>query len=120
MTASTRVDSLDSMRWTVRVLAAVSMTILLLFMVGEGVNPAEIQDWSWVLFALFPVGILIGLALGWWRELTGGAVVGLSLGAFYLVHRLLDGDWPRGAAFVVFAFPGILFLAIGIWRRVRG
>lgn len=120
MITSTRVDSLVSLRWTARVLAAASITVLLLFLVGEGLNPAEIREWSWVLFALFPVGIVIGLALGWWRELIGGLTVALCLGAFYLLHRLLDGSWPRGAAFLVFAFPGVLFLGIGLWKRLRG
>ena len=120
MNASIRMGSSVTLRWAVRALAAASIGIILLFLIGEGFDPGDVRPREWALFACFPVGLVIGLGVGCWREIAGGLIASLSLAAFYLVYLVLHGDWPRCAAFLVLAFPGILFLALGVWRKVRG
>ena len=61
-------------------------------------------------FAFFPVGILVGMALAWRYELVGGLVTVGSLAAFYIWHLAVSGDLATGPYFLIFAFPGILFL----------
>lgn len=107
-----------SFYWAARVLALASVAAVLLFLVGEGFNPAEVRPREWLLFSFFPIGVVIGLILGWRWEIVGGLVAVLSLGSFYLAHRLLVAEWPRGAAFLVFASPGIVYLLAGSLRRI--
>jgi len=97
-------------RWAARVLSVLSTAVLLLFITGEKFEVSRITAKEWVGFALFPVGIVIGFAIGWWKEGLGGAITILSLLAFYLVYGYLRGNFNLGWAFVVFAFPGFLFL----------
>jgi glucose-6-phosphate-specific signal transduction histidine kinase len=58
----------------------------------------------------FPLGILIGMVLGWRHELWGGLVTVGSLVAFYLWHAFSSGGLPTGPYFLLFALPGSLFL----------
>jgi hypothetical protein len=63
---------------------------------------------------LFPLGLLVGLILGWQEEIKGGALAVGSIAAFYLVYGLaLSGSIRQGWWFLIFAIPGFLFLLYG-------
>ena len=62
-------------------------------------------------FTFFPVGVMIGMLLGWRYELTGGLITVLSLVGFYLWHLTVSGDLATGPWFLIFASPGFLYLA---------
>src|SRR5579864_6217521 len=108
---STRPDILTTLRWMARLGGVASVAIVLAFFVGEGFSPGSVTPAEWVLMAFFPVGVMAGLLVGWRWEVWGGALSVASLGAFYLVHWLQSATFPRGWAFLVFSFPGLLFLA---------
>ncbi len=99
------------LHWTARVASLLSLGVLLLFFVGEGFDPSRLGADEWVLFCFFPLGITVGMLLGWRWEGSGGAITVLSLVAFYGVHMLLGGGPPRAWAFVLFALAGVFFLA---------
>ena len=107
-------------RWAARVLSVVSTAMLVLFITGEKFEVSRITAREWVGFALFPVGIVIGFAVGWWKEGLGGAITTISLLTFYLVYGYLRGNFNLGWAFVVFAFPGFLFLISWLLSFTRG
>jgi len=108
-------------RWAARVLSVVSTAMLVLFITGEKFDVSRITAREWAGFALFPVGIVVGFAIGWWKEGLGGAITTLSLLAFYLVYGYLTrGKTNLGWAFVVFAFPGFLFLISWLLSFTRG
>jgi hypothetical protein len=98
-------------------LSIVSVFVLLLFFIGEGFNPAALRSREWVLMLFFPIGVVVGMAVAWRRESWGSAITVVSLIAFYLMHFLFSGGFPRGWAFAAFALPGFLFLAH--WLLVR-
>jgi hypothetical protein len=104
------------LRWAARLLSLASIGVLLLFLVGEGVDAAKVAPQEWVGLALFPFGVMLGLALGWWREGLGGGIAVGSLLAFYAWYAQAGGP-PRGWAFLVFTLPGFLYLASWLLAR---
>ena len=107
-------------RWTARVLSVFSTSVLIMFVVGEPFPVEKITATQLLGLILFPVGLVIGFAVAWWREGLGGSITIGSLLAFYAVFTLLmheplsDGGW-----FLVFALPAFLFLLSALLRRSR-
>lgn len=93
-----------------RVGSIASITLLVLLFQPEMLNPSEISpgDWSGLIF--FPIGVIIGLAIAWWKEGLGAAITLGSLLAFYLVYGYFMRYHIAGWAFIVFASPAFLFL----------
>jgi hypothetical protein len=101
----------DVVRWTARTLSILSTFVLSLFVFGEPFPVAKIRAVEWLGLMLFPVGVVVGFVVAWWKEGLGGAITIASLLAFYLVFGfLLTGDLNMGWGFFVLASPGFLFL----------
>ncbi|MFH0964184.1 MAG: hypothetical protein V2A58_09240 [Planctomycetota bacterium] len=112
---STLATSLAILRWLARIGSIASALVIALFFVGEGFIPADVAAREWLGLLFFPVGVLAGMALAWWREALGGALAVASLLAFYFLYGLLlTGGFPRGGAFLLLASPGLLFLLYGL------
>jgi hypothetical protein len=108
------------LRWTARAWSVVSLGLILLFFVGEGFAPADVGPQEWIGLLFFPVGVVVGMVIAWWKEGWGSGLCIVSFLAFYLVYGLgLRGDLPRRWAFSLFAAPGILFLACWLLSRSR-
>jgi hypothetical protein len=107
-------------RWTARALSLFSTFVLVLFVTGEPFPVTKITAVEWLGLMLFPVGVVIGFAIAWWRERLGSIITIGSLAAFYLVfvfvmhERLSEGVW-----FLVFAFPGVLFLIASLMTNSK-
>jgi hypothetical protein len=99
------------LRWTARGLSVASTAVLLLFIIGEPFDVSRITGKEWVGLALFPLGIVAGFAVAWWKEAWGGAITTVSLVVFCL---LFVGSFSRAWAFFAFAFPGLLFVLSGL------
>jgi len=93
-----------------RVGSIASMTLLILLFMGEAFRPAEISRNEWAGLLFFPIGVMVGMIVAWWKEGLGAAVTVLSLLAFYMVYGYLLKNHIGGWAFIVFASPGFLFL----------
>ena len=103
------------LRWTARILSVMSVAILLLFIFGEGSHWWNVTLNQMVGLLFFPVGLIVGLIVAWWKEFLGGAIAVGSVAAIYVVYGwLLNGSLAQGWWFLVFAIPGALFLAYGI------
>jgi len=87
-----------------------SITLLILLFMGEAFHPTEISSNEWAGLLFFPIGVIIGMMVAWWKEALGSAVTLLSLLAFYLVYGYLLRNHIGGWAFIAFASPGFLFL----------
>ena len=101
------------LRWTARLLSLGTLAIVLAFAFGEGTPRAK----EWLLLAFFPIGLIIGLAIAWWRELPGALIALASMAAFYLACLAASGRVPTGPYFLLLATPALLFLAAGLLRR---
>ncbi len=108
-----------TIHWIARVCAATSIAILLLFVSSAFQDMRQPPSLTELVgLAFFPVGVLLGLLLGFWQPVIGGSVAMMSLLAFYSWHVVVAGGFPSGPYFVWFAFPGLLFLAAG-WLASR-
>ena len=93
-----------------RVGSIASITLLLMLFAGEGLHPSQVTSRQWVGLFFFPIGVMIGMAIAWWKEGLGAAITLGSLLVFYLVYGYLMRYHIGGWAFVVFASPAFLFL----------
>ncbi len=105
-----------ALRWTARILSIASTVVLLLFLFGEPFDVSRITAKEWAGLALFPLGVVIGFAIAWWKEIPGGAITTVSLIIFCL---LFVGKSGRAWPFFIFALPGLLFIMSGLLARIR-
>lgn len=105
------------LRLAARVSSVLVFGVIILFYIGEGVVLSNIHPREIIGQAFFPFGLLIGFAVGCYKELAGGIAAICSTIAFYLVYGLiLSGTVRQGWAFLVFTIPGVLFLLYGLLR----
>ena len=98
-------------RWSARALSLLSIGIILLFFFGEAdfSEPVRIRPVEAIAIVFFPVGIVAGMVVGWWREGLGAAISVGSLLAFYTYHFAVWRRFPSGPFFLLFALPGFIF-----------
>ena len=113
------------LRWSARATGLLSIGVLLLFLTGQdglahASGWAKVRPTEWLGLVFFPLGVMLGLALAWWREALGAVAAAVSLAAFYLCYGLLAGRLPGGPWFLIFAAPAVLFLASWFAHRQRG
>ena len=102
-------------RWSARILSIASTLVLLLFLFGEPFNVSRITPKEWAGLALFPFGVVVGFLLAWRKEILGGAITFVCVVTTRLLFvRTFSHAWP----FLVFAFPGSLFIISGLLARV--
>jgi len=58
--------------WIARISGTALALFLFLMVTGEAAEPNGVAEWFYLAF--FPFGFSIGLLLGWWRALAGGAI----------------------------------------------
>ena len=104
-------------RWLARVTALLSVWTIMLFFLAGPFNPARVRPREWVGLAFFPVGVVIGLILAWWKEVLGASIALASLAAFYLIYGWLMGSNVNGLAFAFFTSPALLFLIAWLLSR---
>lgn len=102
-----------------RVGSIASITLLVMLFMGEAFHPSEISPREWVGLLFFPIGVIVGMIMAWWKEGLGSALTLGSLVAFYLVYGYLLRNHIGGWAFIVFASPGFLFLLHWFLRDTR-
>jgi hypothetical protein len=93
-----------------RIGSIASITLLVLLFVGEPFRPSRISADEWAGLVFFPIGVVIGMVVAWWKEGVGSALTIASLLGFYLVYGYLLRNHIGGWAFIAFASPAFLFL----------
>jgi hypothetical protein len=97
------------LRWIARVWGIVSFLLIAAFMFGgaEHLRPTANEA---IGMALFPIGVLIGFAVAWWREGLGGLISVCSLALFYGWSYFRSERFPTGPYFLLFSAPGFIHL----------
>lgn len=93
-----------------RVGSIASITLLLMLFAGEGLHPSQVAPREWVGLFFFPFGVIVGMAIAWWKEGLGAAITLASVLGLYLVYGYLMRYHVASWVFVVFASPAFLFL----------
>lgn len=102
------------LRWIARVMSLGTIGIIGAFAFGEG-TPTKAE---WLVLAFFPIGLVVGLVLAWWREIPGALLALGSMAAFYAIHFAARGTFPAGPYFAVLVSPAVVFLAAGLINRM--
>jgi hypothetical protein len=104
--------------WTARIAGLISLGIMMLFFIGEGETLFAASRSEMFLTIFFPGLVALGFVLAWFRPWLGGLISVCGLILFYVIHWIIAGYFPHGAAFVVFTLPGFLFLADSLFARM--
>ncbi|HTH51977.1 MAG TPA: hypothetical protein VL501_08590 [Pyrinomonadaceae bacterium] len=111
-------NSLFILRWSARLLSALTIAFILLFMFGSEANWSAVAVRDLIGLLFFPFGLMLGLVLGWRREMAGGLIGVGSMALFFLVYGLVVNRAVfMGWWFVVLSVPAVLFLAYGLARH---
>ena len=102
------------LRWAARLGSLISLAFMLLIFFGEEMKVSQLTAAEILGLLFFPVGVTVGMLLGWRWETIGGAVTIVSLLAFYKVMYAASGRFPEGIWFGLFALPGLFFLYCGL------
>ncbi len=89
-----------------------SLGFLSMFVVAhftQGELPA-IGSHEWLGLMFFPIGVMAGLLLSWWKEALGGWLTVGNLIAFYCWNLMNSGHLPGGPYFILLTLPGLMFL----------
>ena len=100
-------------RWAARLTSMVTLAFVVLAATVPAAPPTAGEA---VALLLFPVGVVTGFAVGWWREGLGGAISVASLAAFYGWMAMVR-SLPGGPYFALLAAPGVLFLLSWMLNR---
>jgi len=109
-------------RWVARVSSLLVIGLILLFFIGEGIDKgfdlSTLNSRDLLLMVFFPLGMMLGFVIGWWKEFSGGLTAILSVVLFHVVYYAYTNGFPRGPWFMVFGLPGAFFLLAGM-RKPR-
>ena len=105
---------LRALLWIARIPSAILVAFVALFAIAYAINPQgegppELPD-----FALFPIGVCAGLALGWRWPLLGGIVTTACMTVFLVVIRQ---DLLTAPVFALFLLPALLYIIYGLASR---
>jgi len=87
-----------------------SIGLLVMLFRNELLHPSEISRMEWVGLLFFPIGVVTGMVVAWWKEGIGSTITVASLLGLYVVYGYLFRNHLGGWVFIVFASPGFLFL----------
>jgi hypothetical protein len=93
-----------------RVGTIASILLLVMLFRNDILHPSDISLTEWIGLIFFPVGVVTGMVVAWWKEGAGSGITVASLVGLYLVYGYLLRNHVGGWVFIVFAAPGFLFL----------
>lgn len=102
--------------YAAKITSLISISILSLFFLNGNIQFYALQESTVLLMFFFPVGVILGMIIGWIKPLWGGIVGTLSIILFYLIHYFKVQFLPDGLAFIILTIPCFLFLMEGIFQ----
>ena len=101
---------LNILKWTARILSLFCISLILLFAFGEGGtgNSPTLREIIGLLF--FPTGVIAGMIVAFKKSALGAIISISSLLLFYFWHYITTYSFPKGAAFLAFTAPAVIFL----------
>lgn len=93
----------DAVKTIARFWSVLSTIMILLFIFGEGLEPAKLKLIEWIGFIFFPVGVLGGLIISWRKEISGAIITMVSIVIFAFIMTI---NW----FIIALGFPALLFI----------
>lgn len=106
------ISVVDALRTIARFWSVLSISLILLFIFGEGIAPSKLTLIEWIGFLFFPVGLTVGLIIAWKKELIGGLIAIVSVLAFAIVMNI-------NLYVATLGFPCVLFIIHGIMTKEK-
>lgn len=100
----------EALKTIARFWSVLSISLILLFIFGEGFDPSKLTAIEWTGFFFFPFSLTIGLLIAWKKELIGGTVAIISVIAFAII---MNFNWYVSAL----GFPGVFFILHNILEK---
>ena len=97
----------EAVRTIARFWSVLSIIMILLFLFGEGLEPAKLKLIEWIGLIFFPFGTLVGLIISWRKEIVGGIVIITSIVIFGFIMAI---NW----FIIALGFPALLFIFHGL------
>lgn len=94
-----------------KVTSILFVIVIAMFYIGEGIQHdfEKLRNEELIMMLFFPVGIIIGYVVSWFKKITGTIITVLSILVFYLIDYLISGTIPKGIYFIIFLVPTIFF-----------
>lgn len=97
--------------WVARLGALASIAVLSLFVIGSIQSGDPVPTFSEAVgIACFPIGVVVGMIIGWRQPMTGAVVSLISLLAFYVWSYVVSGRLNNGPYFILFTLPAVFYL----------
>ena len=106
--------------WLGRAGAIASIFMLSLFVIGsiQSGDPAPTATEA-IGIACFPIGVAVGLLLGWRWPVVGACVSLISLAGFYVWSYIVAGRINNGPYFLLFTLPAVFYLVSALTQPNR-
>ena len=97
--------------WIARIGSLASVALLAQFVIGsiQAGDPLPTPTEAMGL-ACFPVGVVVGMLVGWRQPLVGATISLASLSTFYVWIYFVSGKMNVGPYFVLFTLPAFFYL----------
>lgn len=105
---------LHALKWVSRVGSVAVVAILIPFAFSGGSRPTGVEL-AGVL--MFPIGLVAGFAISWWREGVGAVVSLTSVVGIYVLLSVMKGAVTGGPYFALLALPAVGFGLFALLRR---
>jgi len=108
----------DSVRWTARISGSLLLAFGLFFLLANIFGQDELGDGirdskEMVIFLLFPMSTILGLALAWKWEGLGGIITTAGMIWFFILRPELISNFYM----VIPIIPGLLFIAYWLMAK---
>lgn len=105
---------LNGLKWVSRAGSVAVVAILIPFVFSGGSRPSGVELAG---LLMFPIGLVAGFAISWWREGVGAAVSLASVVGIYVLLSAMKGTITGGPYFAVLALPAVGFGLYALLRR---
>lgn len=102
-------------RWMIRITSLISIAAIIYLSLETDAGTSVSTREEGLLYAFFPVGVVIGMLFGWWFEGIGGLITLTSLIGLYITHYIFYGDFPKELDILILSSPGLLFILFSIF-----
>jgi hypothetical protein len=109
-------NTLQIFRWVSRILS-LSLIILIILFLSEPANSPSLKEIF--LLAFFPLGLVLGYILSYFKELLGSVIAITSLILFFIIGYYNGANYFSIMYFYLFLIPAFINIAIVLFENIN-